>query len=225
MKPIISRNSLMSILIVELALCFLTGCVAFAPPSPMITFGGPQTTDKGTSETALGLGSGAALFQGAHAVGQGWFGRYKFGLSDRWDIGIDVIGFSHSDKYCTTAKAAARYRLNPHFRLEGGLGAADDSFGKSINGDIGLTWGTLNELKPWNLYSTFRVGYAYGFPGDTTAPPNTSIVLVNVGTQGKISDKMNFIFEGGYGYLFPKGKDTGTIICIACGIMFKIGTK
>jgi len=227
-------NNLCLFKIIISGLLFLTGCVTFAPPSPMVTFGGPKTTEKGTSETVLAAGSGTALFSGAHSGGLGWFGRYKYGLSDTWDIGVDAIAFSHSDKYCFTAKIAPRYQLSSNFRLEGGLGAADDSYGKSLNGDIGLTWGTINQ-KFWNFYSTLRFGSSYGFPGDiifegnsnegdTTAPANTFIVLLNVGTQGKIDEKMNFIFEGGYGYLFPKANGTGKVIYISCGIMFKIGT-
>ena len=212
-----------------------SACVTFAPPSPMVTFGGPKTTGKGTSETVLAAGTGAALFSGAHSGGLGWFGRYKYGLSDKWDIGVDAISFSHSDKYCFTAKFAPRYQLSSNFRLEGGIGGADDSYGKSLNCDIGITWGTINQ-KTWNYYSTLRIGYAHGYPGnilfegnsnegDTTAPANTYIALLNIGTQGKIIEKMDFIFEGGYGYIFPKGNGTGIAVYISCGILFKIGEE
>ena len=216
----------------------LTRCVVFAPPSPMVTYGGPKTTDKGTSETAIALGTGIARFDAGHSGGQGWFGRYKYGLSDKWDLGIDAIGFSHSDKFAITSKIAARYQLLPNFRLEGGAGAADDSQGKSLNGDMGLTWGTLHEDKVWNFYSTLRFGYAKGYAGnaaftggsevaqsDSIAPPSTSIALLNAGAQGKISDNMKFIFEGGYGYLFPQGQKSGAVIYLSCGLLFKIGEK
>ena len=214
----------------------LSSCVTFAPPSPMVTYGGPGTTVKGTSDAAVALGTGVARFQGGHAPGQGWFGRYKYGIGNKWDIGIDAIGFSHSESLAFTTKIAARYQVHPNFRLEGGLGVADDSNGKSINSDLGLTVGTNSDERLWNFYATLRVGYARGFAGnsfaqgntpsnDTIAPPDALITLLNLGTQGKVNDNIKFIFEGGYGYIFPKGHKAGNTIYLSCGLLFNIGKK
>ena len=214
----------------------LSGCVTFAPPSPMMTYGGPQTTMKGTSDAAIALGTGVALFQEGHAPGQGWFGRYKYGLNNKWDLGIDAVGFSHSELFTFTTKVAVRYQLCPNFRLEGGLGAADDSNGKSINSDFGLTWGTISKERAWNYYASLRTGYAKGFAGnsvlngsyslsssDTLVPPDAIITLLNIGAQGKVNSNINFIFEGGYGFIYPQGHKHGQTFYISCGLLFNIG--
>ncbi len=213
---------------------FLQSCVIYAPPGPMMTYGGPQTTSRGTSDAALALGTGATLFHDGHTPGQGWFGRYKYGLSDKWDLGMDALGVSYSDKYTFTTKIAARYQLFPHFRLEGGVGAADDSNGKSLNSDIGITCGTLRKDKTWNYYGSFRIGYVKGFAGnaifssssssnDTVAPSDASVALLNLGAQGRVSDRINFIFEGGYGYIFPVGHQSGKTLYLSCGLLFNLG--
>ena len=217
--------------IVVFCLCIISaGCVSFAPPSPLVTYGGPKTTEKGTSEVAIAMGTGFALFENAHSGGQGWFGRYKYGIDDKFDIGIDAVGIVRSDKGTLTAKLAGRYQVEDDLRLEGGIGVADDSDGKSLNSDLGLTWGTINENRLWNYYSTIRVGVAKGYPGDifgsgTIAPPNVLIGLVNLGTQGKIIDNHKFIFEGGFGYIFPDNHKPGTLIYLSCGLLFNIGKK
>ena len=210
---------------------FLSSCVTIAPPPPLMTFGGPQTTIKGSSDAAIGVGSGAALFKDAHTPGQGWFGRYKYGLSEKWDIGIDALGFSYSDKYTFTAKLAARYQLHQKFRLEAGIGVADDSNGKSINGDFGLTFGSVSSVKVWNYYTTLRIAYAKGLPGNilslgssssSDAPSDAAFAILNLGTQAKISDNMKFIFEGGYGFIFPIGHPNGQTFYVSCGLLFNL---
>jgi len=227
-------NTFSKILFTGLCISIFSGCVTFAPPSPMLTYGGPQTTTRGTSDAAVALGTGVALFQEGHSPGQGWFGRYKYGLSDKWDIGIDAIGLSHSDLFTFTTKIATRYQVHPNLRLEGGVGVADDSNGKSINSDLGLTWGTDSKEKVWNYYASLRAGYAKGFAGnsfaqgkspsnDTVAPSDAAIALLNLGTQGKVNSNINFIFEGGYGFIFPKGYRHGQAIYLSCGLLFNIG--
>lgn len=189
-RKMIKRNIkcmkfILIIFCVVLALSF-TGCVSFAPPSPMVTYGGPQTTPEGSSEVAIAVGAGVALFEGAHSGGHGWFARYKYGLTKKLDLGIDAIGIVHSDKGTLTMKVASRYQLSDHIRLEGGIGAADDSDGKSINGDLAITVGTINKENSWNYYSSLRMGFAKGFAGnaafsdnvasnDTIAPPDAMI--------------------------------------------------
>ena len=59
-----------------------------------------------------------------------------------------------------------RYQLEPDWRLEFGLGAADSSDGKSLNSDLGITWGTRREDSNWNYYATLRGGWARGYAGD-----------------------------------------------------------
>lgn len=198
----------------------------------MVTFGAPTTTTQGKSEVAVALGSGAVLFEGAHANGMGWFGRYKYGFTKNFDFGIDAIGLVHSDKGTFTSKIVGRYQLEPNMRLEGGLGVADNSDGKSVNSDIGLTIGTRNENKIWNYYATSRLGYALGFAGnilntddssDSVAPPDAGFAVINIGTQGKIGNNESFIFEGGFGYIFPKGEKSGAVIYLSCGVLFNIG--
>ena len=216
-----------------LLICF-TNCVTIAPPSPMVTYGGPKVTPKNTSETAIAFGTGAALFDGAHTGAQGWFGRYKYGINDNWDIGMDILGAKRNDGLYLSLKGATRYQLSEQSRLELGIGVADDSSGKSLNGDIAYTIGTIKD-KPWNFYTSFRLGYAKGvrknfitLSGQTTierdsiAPPNTFIGLINVGAQGKINAHQKFIFEGGYGYIFPKGEKSGPAFYLSVGLVFKI---
>lgn len=212
----------------------LGGCVTFAPPSPMVTYGGPETTEAGKSEAVLAFGTGVALFEGAHAGAQGWFGRYKYGIGPRTDLGLDVLGANRNDGLFLSLKAAARYQLKERLRFEAGIGVADDSDGKSINGDVALTFGTVKD-KNWNHYSSFRLGYAKGYPGDAIfsdstplpedmiAPPDAIIGLLNIGAEGKVSDNQTFIFEGGYGYVFPEGEDRGPVFYLSAGLRFIIG--
>ena len=213
---------------------FLSGCVTFAPPAPMLTYGGPEITPKGASETAIGFGTGAALFSSGHAGAQGWFGRYKYGIHEKFDLGVDMLGVKRNSGLAFTFKGAVRYQLHKNIRLEFGLGAADDSNGKSLNGDFAATFGTRRD-KPWNYYSSLRFGYANGFPGnvifstsnssDTIAPPNTLFGVLNVGTQGNIGENQKFIFEGGYGYIFPKEQSAAPVFYVSAGLFFYIGGK
>lgn len=214
----------------------ISGCVTFAPPPPLVTFGGPEITPKNTSEVALGVGTGVALFDKAHTGAQGWFGRYKYGLSDKFDFGIDIVGANRNDGLFLSTKLASRYQLNKKSRLELGIGVADDSDGKSLNGDIAYTMGTVKD-KSWNYYSSLRLGYAKGVPpnfvvlpgqsqlGDSIPPPNTFFALLNIGAQGEISKNQKFIFEGGYGYIFPKGERRGPAFFVSVGLLFNIGKQ
>jgi hypothetical protein len=63
-----------------------------APPPPLVTFGAPTTAPRGGAELGLGAGTGASLFPGAHAAGNGWFGRVRYGLTNRLDLGGDIVG-------------------------------------------------------------------------------------------------------------------------------------
>lgn len=230
MKCLFSRQN------IALALfsLFLSGCVTFAPPTPLFTYGGPSTSGAKTSEAAVAAGTGVTLFEGAHTGGSGWMGRYNYGVTDRFDLGFDFMGISRIDGGTMAVKLASRYQLNPHLRAEAGFGAADDSDGKSLAADIGLTVGTRRE-KPWNFYSTVRFAGAKGYPGniifadetpleeDSVPPPDTFFALLNFGAEGRITQKQMFVFEGGYGYVFPEGQQAGPAFYYSAGLVFRIG--
>ena len=210
----------------------LQGCVSFAPPSPLLTFGGPTTTAPKTSDVAIGVGAGTVLFEGSHSPGNGWFGRYKYGLSKRIDLGIDAMSINYSDKRAFSLKLVSRVQLKEDIRLEGGLGVADASNGKSLNGDLALTCGSINENKAWNYYFSVRFGWAKGYRGnilsgdksssDTIAPPYVLIGMMNLGTQATVNKNIKFIFEGGFGYLFPEDHKPGPTFFISCGLLMNI---
>lgn len=211
----------------------INSCVAIAPPPPMVTFGGPEITPKSESEIGIAVGTGIALFDGAHSGANGYFIRYKYGLSDKFDLGIDWAGAKRNDGLYISAKLATRYQLTNNQRLEFGIGAADDSDGKSLNGDLAYTIGTTKK-KSWNYYSSLRIGYSKGYPGnaifadqtplpeDSLAPPNTMYTFINIGTQAEISKNQRFIFEGGYGRIFPNGRQSGPALYISAGLLFNI---
>ncbi len=131
-----------------------------AAPPPIATLGGPAIAAPGTSELGLGMGAGMSLFDRAHAGGTGWTGRYRHGLSDALDLGVDVIGVQHADKGTLGGKLALRWAVAPRLRLELGAGAADDSEGKSVNYDLGIVTGTRNPGAPWNYYGALRIAGA-----------------------------------------------------------------
>lgn len=214
---------------------FFTSCVMFAPPSPMLTYGGPETTPKKSSELALGLGTAGVRFEGAHTPAQGWFGRYKYGLSHKLDIGLDMLGARRNGGQYFGVKSIGRYQLTDYSRLEVGIGAADDSDGKSINGDMVFTVGTTRD-KEWNYYSSLRYGYSKGFAGnaafaddspvnqfDNIVPPNAHFLLINLGAEAEVSINQKFIFEGGYGYVILSSNESAPVFFISIGILFNVG--
>lgn len=229
------RRVVRSLFIISAA-SLLSSCVTFAPPSPLMTMGGPKTTSKGESEAAVAVGMGAALFDGAHAGAQGWFGRYKYGISEKTDLGIDFSGASRNDGQYFAAKIAGRYQVSDKARIELGIGGADDSSGKSLNTDVAITLGTIKD-KTWNYYMSLRYAYAGGFAGnsitlpgqtkgnDSIPPPNTSFVLLNLGAQAEITKNQRMIFEGGYGYILPEGVKNGPAFYIAVGLVFNLPNK
>ena len=222
-------------LLLLFASVFLSGCVIFAPPPPMITGGGPRTISKNHSETAIAVGTGVALFDGAHAGGDAWLGRWRYGLSDRLDIGADVMGAQHADRGTFTLKVAGRYQSSAYSRLEAAFGAADDSNGKSLHAELGITIGKIQEDRFWNRYISFRLAGAKGYPGDAIfsdqtplvedqiAPPDALFSLINMGTTGRISSNQHFFIEAGFGYIFPAKEEPGPIIYWGVGILFDIG--
>ncbi len=112
--------------------------------------------------------------------------------------GIDAIGVVRNDKGTFTTKLVGRYQLHNDFRLEVGLGVADDSDGKSLNADVALTWGTIKQNN-WNYYASLRFGAAKGYPGNVFGsgdqiPVDALFPIVNLGAQGHVSDTQKFIF-------------------------------
>jgi hypothetical protein len=131
-------------------------CRTIAAPPPLATLDGPATVERGESEMALGAGFGGTLFDCTHKTGSAWFGRMRRGLTDRLDLGADLLVAQHQDKGTATAKIALRYRLRERLRLEAGVGGADDSDGKSLNADIAITTGTIRNTT-WNCFASLRV--------------------------------------------------------------------
>jgi hypothetical protein len=209
------------------------GCVTMAAPPPLPTFGGPATAARGADEVALALGGGASLFPGAHSGGNGWFTRWRRGVSDTWDVGVDVLGVQHSNLETLTTKLAFRHRLGPRLRIEGGVGAADDSNGKALNADIGITAGRLRPESEWSRYVSLRVAVAHGYPGnvlglgtsaDRVAPPDDLIGIGAIGTSGRIGSQAHFVFEGGYGGIAVRGHSgLGRAFYLGAGLLFQIG--
>ena len=223
----------MVVLIAAIVAATGSGCVTMAPPPPMATFGGPETVRRGASEVGLAAGSGGQLFPGAHATGHAWFGRWRYGVTDRLDLGVDLMGVQHAADATVTAKGAARYALRPRLRVEAGLGAADDSQGKSLHGDAGVTTGTLRPDATWNFYTSLRAAAARGYPGRVccqsgatgdAAPPNSIIALGAIGATARVVPGIRFVVEGGYGPVWVKGRhDSGEVVYLGMGLLLDVG--
>ncbi|MGA2612990.1 MAG: hypothetical protein ABSG38_06015 [Spirochaetia bacterium] len=103
---------------------------------------------------------------GSHHGGTGWLGRWRQGLGGGFDLGLDAMGVQHGDQGAIDLKIAGRYHLSSHVRLELGVGGADDSTGKSLSAEVGLTAGTDRSERSWNYYGSLRLAGANGYPGD-----------------------------------------------------------
>jgi hypothetical protein len=214
-------------------------CRTIAAAPPLFTFGGPATVPKGEYEAAFAGGFGGTLFDCTHKLGSGWFGRWRRGMTDRLDLGADFEVIQHNDEGTATAKIAARYQLSQHFRLEMGVGGADDSEGKSLNSDLGITVGTIRD-RPRNYFASLRLGAARGYPGNvccfggggsgsnvggTNVPPGNYLLLGSVGTTARISDNARFVYEFGFGGVlthFSDRTDRGRIVTFGVGVLFNI---
>jgi hypothetical protein len=196
--------------------------------------GGPATTPQGASEVGLALGAGAAVFQGAHSGGNGLLVRYKHGVREDLDLGVDTLYAHYSDKGAFTMKGALRYQLEPQWRLEFGVGAADSSDGKSLNTDLGVTWGTRREDRNWNYYATLRGGWSRGYAGDAAfsdsaeehtpevPPPDSAFGLVSLGAQARIGRDQRFVLEVGAGAVHPHDQDDGLLLYFSAGMLFDV---
>ncbi|MEZ5064060.1 MAG: hypothetical protein R3B81_04955 [bacterium] len=212
-----------------------SGCTGFAPPPPLFTYGGPETAGRGNSEVALGVGTGVALFTDAHSGASGWFGRYRRGISADWDLGVDVMGLTRTDAGTLGLKLAARRALAERWRAELGFGAADDSDGKSLGVDVGVTWGTVRR-RPWNLYASVRAAGVKGYAGnvifssdtpdpeDAIAPPDTFFGVLGLGATGRLSDSQEFVFEVGVGGIAPEGTKGAPAFYVSAGLRGIVGS-
>jgi hypothetical protein len=209
------------------------GCVSFAAAPPMITLGGPQTAGAGGSQVGMGVGSGASLFPGAHSGGNGYLARYRYGLTENTDVGVDFMGVLRSNKMTLTGKIDGRRRLGRHWAAELGLGAADDSDGKSLSGEAALIVGTERQAA-WDFYAAARAAVAFGIvqnqldPNDPTVrgAQDALVALGSAGATARISDSGQFIFEGGMGTIkVANHDDLGLAIYLGVGLLFHIGAS
>ena len=143
-------------------------CKLVAAPPPLATFGGPATAAPGQTELGLGFGVYGELPPAPcdHGGGTDWFVRWRRGVSDRVDLGFDFMADNQSDgSFGGTAKVAMRYEVTSGLRLEGGVGAADEGDGRSVNADLAATIGTRSPDKTWNYYSSIRLAASRGCAG------------------------------------------------------------
>jgi hypothetical protein len=213
-------------LAVALVGALATGCVSFAVPPPAFTFGGPATAARRESQFGFGAGSGASLFPGAHSGGTGWFGRWRIGLSDRLETGVDVFGMARGDKGTFTGKLAGKLQLRPLLAFEIGLGAADDSDGKSLGADLGAIVGGQAGRSAWAPYGALRVSGGLAVTerrddeGNVLTPPHALLVLGSVGAAVRLCDFARFVIEGGYGGIFVNGhEDAGQALYVGVGLL------
>jgi hypothetical protein len=206
-------------------------CRTIAAPPPLTTLDGPATVERGESELAFGAGFGGTLFACTHKTGSAWFGRMRHGMTDRMDLGADILVVQHQDKGTATAKLALRYQARPRLRLEAGIGGADDSDGKSLNADIAITTGTL-PAATWNRFAALRVAAAHGYPGNvccfvgatgTNVPPGNYLALGSIGATARVGDSARFVYEAGFGRVWTRFTDRGELgrlFYLSIGITF-----
>lgn len=212
---------------------FAQDCRTIAAAPPMLTLGGPATVKPGESEALLAATTDATLFQCTHKPDLGWFTGWRRGLTDRWDVGVDFVSLQHNDKSTASAKITARYRVSKRLRLEAGFGGADDSEGKTLNADFGITTGTLHQ-GPRNYFASVRIAAARGYPGnvccfgegkatDNNIPPDNYRILGSVGSTMRISENAKLLYQFGFGGVlahFADRSDTGRIVSFSVGLQF-----
>lgn len=209
-------------------------CNLIAAPPPLATFGGPAVAAPGHTELGLGVGMYAELLPSPcdHGGGTDWFVRWRRGVSNRIDLGFDVVADNQSDgSFGATAKVAMRYQVNPGFRLEGGVGAADEGDGRSVNADLAAVIGTRNVDKTWNYYTSFRLAASRGCGGlfctgllPGALLPGAIVPLGVIGSSARISDNASFIMETGLGGIFSREHPaSGVYLHFSFGLQFDVG--
>lgn len=220
-----------------LALCTLclpaAGCVSFAPPPPLATLGGPATTARGVSELGIAVGGGAAEFIGSDG-GFGALGRYRYGVTDKFDLGIDAVYADYEHGHALTAKLAGRYQLAHNWRLELGVGSADASEGTSLHTDLGITWGTRDASRSWNQYATLRFAAAKDHENDDFDKEerlaDAYFGVLSYGLQKDLGHDRRFVVEAGLGGMYldapadrPEDDDDHALYYLTVALLFDVG--
>lgn len=200
----------------------------------MVTFGGPaDTAAPGRQQVAMALGTGGVLFAETHATGHGYFARWRTGLAEGLDAGVDLIGYQRGEYGGITVKPSVRRRTTEWMRLEAGLSAADDHQGKSVGAELAAAFGPpKKDGERWRYYGALRTAGALGLNGDWRRHPlegqqerlrDAFFLLLNAGASGRLSSSSRFIVEGGYGRTFVEGQPgAGNTIYLAFGLLGEI---
>ncbi len=229
------------LMLVAISLCRAWGqtqaspnCKLIASPPPLATFGGPATAAPGNTELGVGVGVYGELVASPcdHGGGTDWFARWRRGVSNRIDLGFDVVADNQSDgSFGATSKVAMRYQVNQGFRLEGGLGAADEGDGRSVSADLATVIGTNNLSESWNYYTSFRLAGSHGCVNlfcaggtGTDHAPGALVPLGVIGSTGRVSDNTHFVMEAGLGGIFSREHpSSGVYLHLSFGVLFDVG--
>ena len=202
------------------------GCTSFSPPPPFLTAGGPETAKPQHSEIALAGGMG----EGDFSNGGGWMARWRYGVAQNVDAGVDAMYIGNNGTNTGTLMAAGRWQAAPRVRLEAGAGWAEDSYGTSANAELTCTAGTANDGAPWKFYGTLRAASAWGMrgnvfggPSNATPSPNTGFLTLKLGAEARITDAQKVFFEAGYGAIVPVHQQFAGVAFIAAGLIFDMG--
>jgi len=203
--------------------------IAYLPP--MATLGAPATAPPGNTELGLGFGGYGEILPSPciHAGGENWLVRVRRGLSNRIDLGFDFQTTNQTDgSLGGTGKLALRYQVTNHFRLEGGVGAADGGDGGDVNADLGAVVGTHRPDKTWNYYASFRLGAGRGCINCGTNidhAPGALVPLGTIGTTARISNNARFVMEAsGFGRVYTRQYSASAgYIHLSFGVLFDVG--
>jgi hypothetical protein len=212
----------------------IPGCKDIAPLPPIRTFVGPSTLPVGANELAFAGGAWGNLFPApcAHETGVDWFGRWKLGLTNRLDWGVDFEGTEHTNFQAFSLKIATRYQLFKNFRLENGIGIGDDTEGKSLNVELGATMGILPERKGarWFPYATVRMVAEHGRSGrsfvGSNVPDGALVPMGIFGASIPVGQNLRWVLEGGGGAILSQEHSaTGSLIYFTAGLDFVVRRK
>ena len=162
-----------------------------------------------------------------HAGGLDWLVRWRRGVSERLDLGVDFNTNSRTDSSLGgTGKFALRYQVTRSFRLEGGLGVADGGDGGNVNADFAGVIGTHQDDRTWNYYASLRLGAARGCLNcgrNTDHAPGALVPLGVIGTTARISDNAKFVMEAGLGGIFARQYSAPAgYIHLSFGVLFNV---
>ena len=211
-------------------------CELIASPPPMATFGGPATASPGRTELGIGVGGYGELPPTPcfHGGGTDWFVRWRRGVSQHIDLGFDLVTDNQTDgSLGATVKVAIRYQVNKGFRLEAGLGAADQGDGQSANADVAATIGTNNPNQTWNYYTSLHLAGSRGCSNPfcvgqkgTDHLPGAVVPLGVIGSTARVSENTHFVMEAGLGGIFSQEHPgPGVYLHLAFGVLFDVGRK